>query len=111
MYPTGHSNLAKVMPVSLLVLHDVPDPLCDVPVPLLVPHILPGPLKEVLMLLCIPNDVPEHLKDVHIQFLDLTKTGKNIHFGSFFDDLMIKKKKKKKVYPHKTPILPLSFAT
>jgi hypothetical protein len=44
--------------------------------------------------------VPEHLKDVHHQFLDLTKTGKNVHFGSFFNeviirDLMMQKLKKK----------------
>jgi hypothetical protein len=67
--------------VSLLVPHVVPDPLPDVPVPLHVPLILPGPLREVLVLLCAPNGVPEHLKDVHLQFLDLTKTGKNVNFG------------------------------
>jgi hypothetical protein len=37
--------------------------------------------RFVLVLLCAPHGVPEHLKDVHLQFLDLTKTGKNVHFG------------------------------
>jgi hypothetical protein len=54
-----------------------------------VPHIIPGPLREVLVLLYIPDGVPEHLKDVHLQFLDLTKTGKNAHFGSFFNESVI----------------------
>jgi hypothetical protein len=51
---------------------------------------------------------------VHLQFLNLTKTGKNVHFGSFFNEVIIHDlimQKKKKVYPYKTPILPLSFAT
>jgi hypothetical protein len=47
-------------PVSLLLPHDVLDPLHDVPVPLHVPHILPGRLREVLGLLCAPHGVPEH---------------------------------------------------
>jgi hypothetical protein len=62
--------------VSLLVPHDVLDPLRDIPVPLHVPHVLPGPLREVFVLLCAPEGVPERLKHVHLQFLDLTKTGK-----------------------------------
>jgi hypothetical protein len=107
MYPTGHLSLAKepsMMPhymsvliigpenpvgqVSLLVPHDVPDPLCEFPVPLHVTHIHPGHLREVLVL-CAPDGVLEHLKEVHLQFLDLTKTGKNIHFGSFFKEVII----------------------
>jgi hypothetical protein len=49
---------------------------------------------------------------VHLQFLDLTKTGKNVNVCS--DEVIIhylKMQDKKKVYPHKTPILPLSFTT
>jgi hypothetical protein len=41
------------------------------------------------VLLCIPVGVPKHLKDVHLQFLDLTKTRKNVHFGSFFNEVII----------------------
>jgi hypothetical protein len=86
LYPTGHPNLAKdpsVMshymsvlliirpknlswPVSLLVSHDVPDPLRDVPVPFHVPHILPGSLREIHVLLCSLDGVPDHLKDVQL---------------------------------------------
>jgi hypothetical protein len=58
--------------VSLLVPHDVADPLRDVLVPLHVPHIHPGLLREVFVLLCAPDGVLEHLKDLHLQFLDLT---------------------------------------
>jgi hypothetical protein len=76
-----------------------------VPVPLHVPHILPGPLREVLVILCAPDGVPEHLKDVHLLFLDLTKTGKNVHFGSFFEEVVIHYliSKKKKFIHKKLP--------
>jgi hypothetical protein len=52
--------------VSLLVPHDVPDPLPDVLVHLHVPHILPCPLREVLVLFWTPDDVPEHPTVVHL---------------------------------------------
>jgi hypothetical protein len=110
LYPTGHPNVAKdplvmphymsvllmirpkkpvMAPVSLVVPHDVPDPLRDVPVPFHDPHIIDGFLREVHVLLCSPDGVPEHLKDVNLQFLDLNKTGKNGHVGSFFNELII----------------------
>jgi hypothetical protein len=46
-------------------------------------------LRKVLVLLCTPDGVPEHLKHVHLLFLDLTKTGKNVHFSSFFNEVII----------------------
>jgi hypothetical protein len=93
MYPSGHLSLAKEpsvliigpkKPVMAKSLSLFPMMSLSVMSQYHVPHIHPGLLREVLVLLCAPDGVPEHLKDVHLQFLDLTKTGKNIHFGSFF---------------------------